>query len=267
MFHFVMQGSGFIRGPDGDAYELERFSLAVVPKGVRHNLECGQEIQSERTIEEPPTEEGLVRLVAGIPISAEFRVACGTVNVTYGDSLGLFERLREILVADLSGYPQVRLAFEGILTEQGGANQGSVALTRALMTQCIVYLLRHLSEQSDGRLPWLAGLEDPNLTRVVDLILERPEAAHTVDSLSDVAIMSRSVFAERFRTTFGCTPISFLHDIRLRRAAELLHRRSGMSIEQVSHRVGFNSRSHFSAVFKDHFGMSPAVFRQSESAQ
>ena len=54
--------------------------------------------------------------------------------MTYGDSLGLFQRLREIIVADLSGYPQVRLAFEGILAEQGGANQGSVALTRALMT-------------------------------------------------------------------------------------------------------------------------------------
>ena len=47
-------------------------------------------------------------------------MACGIVNLSYGDSLGLFERLDEIIVADLSGYPQVRLAFEGILTEQGG---------------------------------------------------------------------------------------------------------------------------------------------------
>ena len=261
MFHFVMQGSGILRGPAGETYQLDRFSLGVVPKGIKHTLECGDDVRSELTIEEPPSEEGVVRLVAGSPSSAELRVACGTVNVTYGDSLGLFQRLREIIVVDLAGYPQVRLAFEGILTEQGDASQGSVALTRALMTQCIVYLLRHLSDGSDGRVPWLAGLEDPNLTRAVDLILECPEAPHTVDSLSEMAIMSRSVFAERFRTTFGCTPISFVHDIRLRRAAKILENRRVMSIQQVARQVGFNSRSHFSAAFKDHFGMSPAAFR------
>ena len=51
------------------------------------------------------------------------------------------------------------------------------------MTQCIVYLLRYLSEQSDGRLSWLPGLEDPNLSRAVDAIFEHPEAPHTADSL------------------------------------------------------------------------------------
>ena len=219
MFHFVMQGNGILRGPEGEEHPLERFSLAVVPSGVKHTLECGLDVHSEPTIEAPPSGEGIVRLVASSQVSAELRVACGAVNVTYGDSLGLFHRLREIIVADLSLYPQVRSAFEGILAEQGGATEGSATLTRALMTQCIVYLLRYLSEQSDGRLPWLPGLEDPNLARAVDVIFEHPEAPHTVDSLADEAIMSRSVFAERFRVAFGSTPINFLHDMRLRRAA------------------------------------------------
>ena len=129
------------------------------------------------------------------------------------------------------------------------------------MTQCIVYLFRYLTEQSDGRLPWLSGLEDPNLAQAVDVIFERPEASHTVDSLADVAFMSRSVFAERFRATFGSTPINFLHDVRLRRAAELLRQPEDAPIERVAHRVGFSSRSHFSRAFKEHFGMSPAAFR------
>ena len=262
MFHYVMQGSGILRGSEGQEFPLERFSLAVVPTGVRHTLECGVDVQSERVIEAPPTGEGVVRLVAGNQVSAELRVACGAVNVTYGDSLGLFHRLREIIVADLSGYPQVRLAFEGILAEQGGATEGSATLTKALMTQCIVYLLRYLTEQSDGRLPWLPGLEDPNLSRAVDVIFEHPEAPHTVDSLADKVIMSRSVFAERFRETFGSTPISFLHDMRLRKAAEQLRQKGSTSIKQVAHLVGFNSRSHFSRAFKDHFGVSPAAFRE-----
>jgi len=263
MFHFVMQGNGVLRGSEGQQYPLERFYLAVVPNGIRHTLECGLDVQSERVIEEPPTGEGIARLVAGSQGSAELRVACGAVNVTYGDSLVLFRRLRQIIVADLSGYLQVRSAFEGILAEQGGATEGSATLTRALMTQCIVYLLRYLSEQSDGRLSWLPRLEDPNLSRAVDAIFEHPEAPHTVDSLADEAIMSRSVFAERFRVAFGSTPISFLHDMRLRSAAEHLRQKGETSVEQISRRLGFHSRSHFSRAFKVHFGVSPAAFCES----
>ena len=51
------------------------------------------------------------------------------------------------------------------------------------MTQRIAYLLRYLSEQSDGRLSWLPGLEDPNLSRAVDAIFEHLEVPHTVDFL------------------------------------------------------------------------------------
>ena len=105
MFHFVMQGSGYVRGPEGGLLPLERFSLAIVPKGTQHSLECGQDVESEEVIQGPPAGEGVVRLVAGIATAAELRVACGTVSVTYGDSLGLFQRLREIFVADLSAYP------------------------------------------------------------------------------------------------------------------------------------------------------------------
>ena len=263
MFHFVLQGNGSLRGPDDELHRLERYSLTVVPKGVRHSLECGNDVQSERAIEAPPPGTDVVRLVAGRPDSSDFRVACGVVRVTYGDSLGLFQRSREIIIADLSSYPQARVVFESILAEQVDANPGSVSLTQALMTQCLVYLLRYLSEQSDGRLPWLSGLEDPNLAPALDLIFERPSAAHTVDSLADAVIMSRSLFAERFQEAFGCTPIRFLHDVRLRLATELLGQRRGVSIDQVAHRVGFRSRSHFSQAFKDHFGISPAAFRES----
>ena len=266
MFHFVMEGSGALRLPDGTTYPMDRYFLAVVPHDAKHTLECGLDAQSERSIDALPSGEGVVRVTAGPPDTAEFHVACGRVNVSYGDSLGLFQRLEEVVVADLSAYPQVRGAFEGILAEQGGSTQGSLALTRAFMTQCVIYLLRSLTEQSDGRLPWLLGLEDPNLSQAIDAIFEHPEDAHTVDSLADRAMMSRSVFPERFREAFGATPINFVHNIRIRKAADLLRQKGGPSVEQVAHGVGFSSRTHFPSAFKSQFGVSPAAFQKGQSA-
>ena len=54
LFHYGMQGSGILRGPEGQEFPLERFSLAVVSSGVSHTLECGVDVQSERISEAPP---------------------------------------------------------------------------------------------------------------------------------------------------------------------------------------------------------------------
>ena len=265
MFHFVLQGTGVLHGPDGQSHQLKSLNLALVPEGVPHTLECGTKAASVLNIQGPPAGAGVVRLVAGSGESADLQVACGMVKVSYGDSLGLFQRMREIAVADLAGYPQARVAFESILSEQGGTRQGSVALTQALMSQCLIYFLRSVSEESQSPLPWLLALEDPSLGRALDLIFEDPSTSHTVDSLADAANMSRSMFAERFHRAFGCPPITFLHDMRLRRAAVLLRQSTELSTERVAYRVGFRSRSHFSQAFKAHFGTSPAGFRKGQA--
>ena len=262
MFHFVLEGSGFVIGPGGQRHRLERFCLAVVPKGTPHSIECGASIRSERSIPAPPVVEGVVQLVAGEG-PHDLRIACGVVNVRYGDSLGLFQRLNDVLVADLSGFPQSRLAFETLLAEQSSDSVGSTTLTQALMSQCLVYLLRYLSERSGDSLPWIGSLEDPDLGQALDLIFEQPGDRHTVDSLADAAMMSRSSFSTRFHQAFGIPPMQFLHDVRLRRSAELLQRNPGLTVDQVASRVGFASRSYFSQEFKGRFGVSPAAFRRS----
>lgn len=267
MFHFVIKGSGVMRGPGGETHQLWPYCLGVVPPGVAHALECGSTIRSTEVIHPPPEGGPPPQLVAGSADRAELQVACGIVHVAYGDSLGLFSHLRDAFVADLSGYPQVRAAFEGILAEQASASPGGAALSAALMSQCLVYLLRHLSGAANPPLPWLSALDEEDLGRALDLMFENPAARHTVESLAEEALMSRSVFAERFHAAFGSSPMTFLRGLRMRRAAQLLTRSGALSIDQVAHRVGFSSRSHFSRAFREQFGMSPAAYRAGSAAE
>lgn len=266
MFHFVLQGSGALRGPR-ELLTLYPYCLAVVPAGTQHALECGGQVKSVRAIDAPPEGPGIHQLIAGSPEVVDLQVACGIVHVSLGDSLGLFSHMRDVVVADLSHYPQVRSAFEGIIAEQGQRSSGSNALTTALMTQCLVYLLRHLIREPDPPLPWLSALEDPGLARAVEVIFENPAAGHTVDSLADEALMSRSTFAERFHAAFGVSPMAFIRDIRMRRAAAFLQQSSRLSIDQVARRVGFSSRSHFVQAFRDRFGVSPSAYRVASSTE
>ncbi len=261
LIHFVLQGHGAILGPDGEAHSLAPSWLAVVPYGAAHALESSGNVRNERRIDAPPKGPPVHRIVAGLPETPDLIVACGLVTARYGESLGLFDHLHEVLIVDLSGTPQVGAAFQSILAEQSEPVPGSDALTAALMTQCLVHLFRRLAVSGEGSLPWLTALQDRRLARAIDRILEDPAADHTVNSLAETASMSRSAFAGRFAAAFGRSPMSLVHHVRMQRAEQLL-RDGTLSIDEVTSRVGFSSRSHFSRAFKKHAGVSPITYRK-----
>ena len=259
MLHFVLKGKGSIIGPDATQQNVSACGLIVVPSGAIHTLEPSGPINYEKRIESPPTDRPICELVAGPCKDPNFVVACGVVHVTYGQSMELFSHLKHILVADMAENPRVAETFQGILAEQSHPGPGSAALTASLMNECLVHLFRQLSE--NGPLPWLTALEDDRLGRSLDRLFENLGGNHTVESLAEAAGMSRSAFSDSFTAAFGQPPMTFLHQLRMQKAANLLSEAS-YSVEEVASRIGFSSRSHFSHAFKEHHGTSPGVFRE-----
>jgi AraC-like DNA-binding protein len=257
--HFVLDGDGAVSEPSGRTHALSRCWMAVVPQDTHHALEVG-DVAHEQRVPALPAEGEFARIAAGTV--ADISVACGVVRVGYGESIGLFDHLHDVLTVDLSESEAVRHAFEGILAEQASDRPGSGAMVSALMTQCLVAMLRQMCSGDSCPFPWLTALDDPRLGRALDQILVHPEARHTVGSLAEVAAMSRSAFAERFTGAFGQPPMSLLRQVRMEQAASWLRGGTTLSLDEVADKVGFSSRSHFSRTFKEHYGVSPAAYRR-----
>jgi AraC family transcriptional activator of mtrCDE len=134
-------------------------------------------------------------------------------------------------------------------------------MTAALMNECLVLVFRRLAAQ-EKEMPWLTALQDPRMARVIQAVLKAPEQPHSGESLAAQAFMGRSAFAHDFKLRFGRTPMRFVLDVRLQKAAGLL-RTTDLSVGTAAHRVGFASRSHFSAAFRRHFNLTLAHFRSS----
>ena len=263
MLHFVVEGYGWLIGPDGVKIQIAPGWLIVIPEGAPHSLDTRERSEHEFRIECTPAGPPVHHIVAGEE-PAEMTVGCGTLNVRYGEAMGLFDHLTEVLAVDLSNVPGVMAMFEVLIDEQSREAPGTPVLQGAIMTQLLVHMLRTLAVQSRSSLIWLKALDDPRLARVIDHIMKDPFASHTVESLANVAHMSRSAFAKHFQVAFANSPMNLVNHVRLERAAHMLNS-STIPVEQVGRKCGFSSRSHFSQAFKKHMGLSPAEFRICET--
>ena len=90
------------------------------------------------------------------------------------------------------------------------------------------------------------------------------ERYHRNESLEDIAAaVDRSLYyvCRVFRRYTGTTIHQFRHQLRLRRSLDLVAERSS-DISRVAFQLGFSSHSHFTAAFRDSFGITPSEFRR-----
>ncbi|MBP5680424.1 MAG: helix-turn-helix domain-containing protein, partial [Bacteroidales bacterium] len=87
-----------------------------------------------------------------------------------------------------------------------------------------------------------------------------------VNDLADNMNMSRATLYRRLKQAVDLSPNDFIHQVRMRRSAELLATTSD-SIAQIAYSVGFNNPKYFSKCFRQDFGVSPAEYRAKKKAE
>ncbi len=83
----------------------------------------------------------------------------------------------------------------------------------------------------------------------------------TLAELAKEAQMSPNYFCRLFREVVGRSPVDYLCNYRLERAAEQL-RSSGSSITETALPCGFNDVAYFTRAFKKRFGSTPRDYRK-----
>ena len=145
----------------------------------------------------------------------------------------------------------------------GPGNRAVLArLAESLFVQVLRWQLRYSASASGG---WLAGLHDPQVSRVLRLLHALPDRGWTVDELAKEAGMSRAALAKRFVTLVGQSPIQYLAEWRMHLARQLL-RESGLGVGEIAGRVGYESEAAFNRAFHRLVGTPPATWRQAEGA-
>jgi AraC-like DNA-binding protein len=126
-------------------------------------------------------------------------------------------------------------------------------------------LLFHLQKLGGGGVPDWQG-EGSTFSRVemlqfVDYIDAHLRLSPTLSAMAQMAALSPSHFAKKFRLSTGLSLQRFLNRRRITASIPLLQANSD-TLAGIALEVGFASQSHFTRLFSDTTGMTPAKFRK-----
>ena len=118
-------------------------------------------------------------------------------------------------------------------------------------------LMRLEPQKSDDQIPG-----DAFLAKLLDVMNKQLDNnTLTVDDLVDEMNMGRTVFFNKLKSMTGLSPVEFIREMRIKRAAQLLEERQ-YNITEVTYMVGMNDSRYFSKCFKNTYGMTPSEYRK-----
>lgn len=132
---------------------------------------------------------------------------------------------------------------------------------RMLVEQLLMRLGRMVNEPELPDLGTARPVHADALRSVRMHVHERLGERWTVAGMAQLAHMSASRFAVRYRRVLGVSPAEDLIEARLARAQELLVN-SGMSVGEVAAQTGFKSLSYFSRIFRQRVGSTPTDYQR-----
>jgi AraC-like DNA-binding protein len=262
-FHAVESGSCWLETTKAPPLALAAGDLLVLSRGGPYQL-ADEPGRKGTPLEEvvPGASDGRYTFVRHGGEGPTSVIVCGSFGFDHAGGHPVLALLPDVLhqkASAASGWREPLL--RSLSAEADAAKPGSLTILSRLTDILFVQVLRTWLEEQADQPSWLRALNDPRLAPVLAALHEDPAQDWSVDKLAERAGMSRSPFSSRFTEVVGEPPHAYVARVRMHRASRLL-RESDRTLADVAARVGYDSESSFSRVFRKRFGASPGAFRR-----
>ncbi len=270
-FHFAHKGACFVRVlSTSDSVLLEQGDLVIIPRGAGHTLFCdpeteGQAIHLDKVVEESGFTGHGALVYGDLGSNQETQLVCGHFAFDDNASHPLLESLPDYI--HIKNYGEVagswmESTLKLIGTEAGREGIGGDFIAIRMSEIILAQALRTFFASEGADKPVFAAFMDPHIAPVLTAIHSDPSKPLALQTLAEIACLSRTAFVARFTACMSMTPLKYVTFWRMQIAKQLLAK-SGMPILDVAERVGYQSEAAFGRVFKKHHAISPAAYRRS----
>ena len=156
----------------------------------------------------------------------------------------------------------LRWSLERFKAEFFGAYPGRALILNHLTPIMLLQILRiYLATADKKQQNWLFAISDPQLSKVFEKMHSQYQHPWSLESLAEVAGLSRSGFALAFKKKVGISPLEYLTNWRMQIACDLL-RTEGQTVASIAEAVGYESESAFSVAFKRVTKLRPGQYQR-----
>lgn len=145
-----------------------------------------------------------------------------------------------------------------LLNEMETRKQNFELVCQNLMEVLIVNLLRYSSVNFEAVSTVRSNRECNKLKHYIDSNYMQDIS---LDMLAEISHLNKYYMVHSFTRLFGCPPVSYLCNVRIKASQELLSS-TDLSITDVAHSVGFSSHSYFAQCFRKLCGMTAGQYRK-----
>ena len=104
---------------------------------------------------------------------------------------------------------------------------------------------------------------DKRIELICDYIRRHYQQKLVLEKLSEKVHLSPFYFQRLFKKEMNESPTNYINRVRLERAGHLLKAGTAYSMAQIAEDCGFSSAAVFNRAFKQRFGVSPLIYKQS----
>jgi AraC-like DNA-binding protein len=160
----------------------------------------------------------------------------------------------------------LRWLLDQLVRERAAELPGASLASAQLAQLMFVQILRaHLGSTGTLATGWLRAVGDKRLAPALRLMHGDPGRAWQLGELAKASAMSRTTFAQYFKTVAGVSPLAYLTKWRMRLAERAL-REESTPVSVLAGRLGYTSESAFSNAFKRVTGNAPKRYRTAARA-
>ena len=166
------------------------------------------------------------------------------------------------------GIPWKREALAAVETAWSSAEReppDCVFRIRAALSELVFQLVTHLPVEP-GPIPEKVLREEARMKNMMRFIQAHYREELTVARIAASISVSESECLRCFHATIGTTPIQYLRQLRVQKAAELLAG-SDRKISDIGEQCGFREMSYFTKTFRELMGCTPSRYREKKRAE
>ena len=163
---------------------------------------------------------------------------------------------------------EIRHCFHSIASAVASDRRGNSASVIAVRINELLLLLLRLLRSRKPQLNEALTTSRATVQMFLDDLTVHPEhlaLEWTVQEMAESCGLGATQFIHLVRQIANTTPLSFLRQRRLDRAAQLLRGNGGLGIMEVAMACGFSSSQYFASVFKKCFGSTPSEYRAKQT--